>query len=78
MSCLGPKNLVTKQEQKPTYDFVGDAKNGWKLGLYWRSFAVSTAFLFLLLFSRKINFRKHYAHDDIPLKYLPPSFEGNR
>src|SRR5690606_1538016 len=31
MSCLGPKNLVTKQEQKPTYDFVGDAKNGWKL-----------------------------------------------
>lgn len=50
----------------------------WKMGLYWRSFAFSTAFLFLLLFSRKINFRKHHAHDDIPLKYLPPSFEGNR
>lgn len=30
-ACFGPKNLVTKQKDIPSYDFVGDTLNGWAL-----------------------------------------------
>lgn len=45
-----------------------------KMGYYrWSLFFVG-GFLFLLSFSRKIDFKKLYPPDQIPAKYLPPGF----
>lgn len=49
----------------------------WKMGHYRWSLIFGSAFLFLFLFNRKINFKKRYLPDDIPQKYLPPFFSEN-
>lgn len=48
----------------------------WKMGDYRWSLVFGSAFLFLFVFNRKINFRKRYSPHHIPLKYLPSIFFG--
>ncbi|WP_146191054.1 hypothetical protein [Sphingobacterium athyrii] len=43
----------------------------WKIGFYGWSLFFAVSFLLLLLFSRKINFKKQYRPDQLPEKYLP-------